>query len=149
MTRKHKETILVLLTGILWLATTALAWAGHWYPALFVLLMLIATYATLGVTHNGRTDLRLLVFPTLPWIALWGATFALAEYHANAFAGGPPDYSILGFHPSFAWIVLAYWIGGALVMTLGYYWKRDAWLSDERWDEFVRSVHAGEQEKEN
>jgi len=147
VTRKHKETMLVVLSGFLWLATTGLAWAGLWFPALFVLLALIATYATLAVTHNGRTDIRLLLFPILPWIALWAATFALAEYHANAFAGGPPDFAIFGLHPSFAWIVLAYWLGGALVMTLGYYWKRDIWLTNERWEEFVRSVHAVEPEK--
>jgi len=131
----------MLLTGILWLATTALAWTGHWFPALFVLLLLLATYATLAATRNGHTDLRLLLFPTLPWIALWGATFAFAQHYANEFANRPPDFSILGLHPSFAWIVLAYWLGGALLMTVGYYWKRDEWLSKKRWDEFVRSVN--------
>ena len=138
----HKETSLMLTSGILWVVTIGLAWAGYWFPALFVLLGLIGVYGALGVTHNGRIDLGLLLFPTLTWVGLWAVTFAVAEYYA----GGPPSFSILGLHPSFASIVIAYWLGGALVMTLGYYWKRDAWLSSERWDEFLRSVHGDEGE---
>ena len=140
MNQSNKETVLVSLSAILWLAIAGLAWTGHWYPALFVLLALISIYAALGTTRGGRIDLKLFLFPALTWLALWAVTFALAQHHALEFAGRKPDFSVLGFHPSFAWILLVYWLGGALVMTLGYYFMRNAWLSDERWDEFVDSV---------
>lgn len=140
MTPQSRSTVLVALGALLWVATTALAWVGHWYAGLFALLALIATYALLGIAHKGRISGRLLWFPLLVWLAIWAGTFALAQHYAARFAQGPPDFTIFGLHPSFAWIVIAYWLIGTLVMVLGFYWRRDAWLSEDRWQEFLDAV---------
>ena len=139
---RARETHLIILGAFLWLATTALAWAGHWFVALFVVLALMATYALLGIAHNGRPERGLLAFPILVWLVVWAGTFALAQHYAERFAGMPPDFTILGFHPSFAWIVLAYWLVGTAVMVIGFYWRREAWLSEARWQEFLSAVRA-------
>ncbi len=147
MTPQFRSTLLIALGAVLWIATTALAWTGHWYAGLFALLALMATYAVLGIAHNGSISARLLAFPLLSWLAIWAATFALAQHYAERFAGGPPEFTILGFHPSFGWIVIAYWLVGTLVMAFGFYWRRDTWLSEKKWQEFLDAVRAAEHRK--
>ena len=83
---------------------------------------------------------RFLVYPLLSWIACWAAAFWLARYHADLFAGRAPDFTILGLHPSFAWTVLGYWIGGVLTLTVGFVVLRDDWLTEQEWAEFKRKV---------
>ncbi len=58
-----------------------------------------------------------------------------------AFAGQHPDFTILGFHPSFAAIVVLFWVIPTLLMGFGFEMVKDRWLSQERWDDFVRQVH--------
>jgi len=143
----HRQTRLVALSALLWAATTALAWSGHWYAGLFSLLVLMATYALLGIAHKGRISRRLLSVPLLSWLVIWGGAFGIAQHYAVRFAGGPPEFTIMGLHPSFAWIVIAYWLVGTLVMTLGFYWHRDAWLSEARWQQFLDDVRDAEHRK--
>jgi hypothetical protein len=51
-----------------------------------------------------------------------------------------PDFTILGFHPSFSWTVILYWIGGVLTLTLGFVALKDEWLSEKDWEEFKGKV---------
>ena len=136
------ETLLVIASGLLWLLMVGLAGAGHWLAGLYVLLVLLLVYGILGTSHKGRFDLRLVVFPTGVWLLSWAAAFALGEYFAEVFAGRAPDFSILGFHPSFAAIIALFWVLPTLLMGFGFVAVKDRWLSQERWDDFVRRMHA-------
>ena len=136
------ETLLVIASGLLWLLMVGLAGAGHWLAGLYVLLVLLLVYGILGTSHKGRFDLRLVVFPTGVWLLSWAAAFALGEYFAEVFAGTAPDFTILGFHPSFAAIIALFWVLPTLLMGFGFVAVKDRWLSQERWDEFVRRMHA-------
>ena len=71
MKQQNHQTALVALGALLWLATTVLAWTGHWYAGLFVLLALMATYALLGIAHRGRISVRILVFPLVLWLLFY------------------------------------------------------------------------------
>jgi len=135
------ETVLIVASGVLWLAMVALAGAGHWLAGLYVLLLLLLVYGTLGSMHRGRPDLRLVAYPTAVWLLCWAAAFGLGEYFARAFGGGPPAFTVLGFHPSFAAIIALFWVLPTLLMGFGFEAVRDRWLSQERWDEFVRRVN--------
>ena len=117
-----------------------LAAVGHWLAALYVLLGLMLIYGLLGSMHEGRPDLRLVAFPTLAWLVMWAAAFALGAHYAAAFAGRPPEFTILGFHPSFAAIVIFFWLAPTLLMGFGFEAVKDRWLSQERWERFVREV---------
>jgi len=145
------ETSLITLSAVLWLMMVGLAGIGHWLAALYVLLGLLLIYGVLGSSHKGHFDLRLVAFPSLVWILMWAAAFWLAEHYAVAFAGQYPDFTILGFHPSFAAIVVLFWVVPTLLMGFGFEMVKDRWLSQERWDEFVRRVHEpmDEEEKED
>jgi hypothetical protein len=141
------ETLLVVASAIVWLLMIGLAATGHWLAALFALLPLLFIYGVLGSSHKGRFDLRLVAFPTVIWLLMWAAAFWLGDFYAEAFAGGHPDFTILGLHPSFAAIILLFWIVPTLLMGFGFEAVKDRWLSRERWDEFVRQVSAAGREE--
>ena len=135
------ETVLVVLSGLLWLLMVGLAGAGHWLAGLYVLLVLLLVYAVLGSSHKGRFDLRLVLFPTTAWLLCWAGAFALGEYFARAWDGGAPGFTVLGFHPSFAAIIALFWVIPTLLMGFGFEAVKDRWLSRERWDDFLRRLH--------
>jgi len=141
MNTSRIETLLMITSAVLWLVMVGLAGAGHWLAALYVLLGLLLIYGVLGSSHKGQFDLRLVAFPTLVWIVMWAAAFGLGTHYAEIFAGRPPDFTILGFHPSFAAIVILFWVVPTLLMGFGFEAVKDRWLSQERWDDFVRRIH--------
>jgi hypothetical protein len=138
------QTLLVIVSGLLWLTMVGLAAAGYWLIALYVLLPLLLVYGVLGSSHNGRFDLRLVAFPTLAWIIVWALSFALGNHYAEIFAGRHPDFTLLGFHPSFAAMIVLFWIVPTLLMGFGFEAVKDRWLSKDRWENFVRHVHEHE-----
>ena len=148
MNRKT-ETLLIVASGILWLVMVGLAASNHWLAALYTLLPMLLIYGVLGSSHKGRFDLRLVAFPALVWIVMWAAAFWLGDHYAVAFAGQYPDFTILGFHPSFAAIIALFWVVPTLLMGFGFVAVRDRWLSQQRWDEFVREVHALDDQDED
>ena len=117
-----------------------LAALGHWLGALYTLLPILLIYAVLGSSHKGQFDLGLVAFPTLIWIVMWAAAFWLGDYYAELFSGRHPDFTILGFHPSFAAIIVLFWILPTLLMGFGFELVKDRWLSREKWDHFVHSI---------
>jgi hypothetical protein len=138
---RSTETLLIIASGILWLLMVGLAASGHWLAALYALLPMLLIYGVLGSSHKGRFDLRLVAFPSLVWIVMWAAAFWLGDHYAVAFAGQHPDFTILGFHPSFAAIIALFWVIPTLLMGFGFVAVKDRWLSQQRWDDFVRDVH--------
>lgn len=135
------ETGLMLASAVLWLLMVGLAASGHWLAGLFVLLVLLLVYGLLGSMHRGRFDLRLVAFPSLVWLIMWAAAFWLGEHYAVLFGSGPPEFTVLGFHPSFAAIIALFWIVPTLLMGFGFEAVKDRWLSRQRWEAFVREVH--------
>jgi len=135
-----RATPLVLLIGVLWVIITIFGLVGWWFPALLLSVVLMAAHLVLGAAHDGRIRLDLLFHPILTWAALWLASFWLAEVFARADAGSAPPFTLLGLSPSFACIVLGYWVGGVVTLTLGFFARRRLWMTDEQWVEFSREV---------
>ena len=142
------ETLLVVASAVLWGLIVFLAATGYWLAGLFLLLPLLLIYGVLGSGHNGRPDWKLVAFPTLVWLAMWAAAFWLANHYAEAFAGRAPDFTVFGFHPSFAAIIVLFWIVPTLLMGFGFEAVKDRWLSEERWQEFVRNVREPDEPEE-
>ena len=141
MQKRSTETILISISGLLWLAMVGLAGAGHWFAGLYALLGLLLVYGVLGTSHKGRFDLKLVAFPSLVWLVMWAAAFWLGNHYAELYAGREPDFTVFGFHPSFAAIVVLFWVVPTLLMGFGFEAVKDRWLSQERWDEFLDRVH--------
>lgn len=141
MKNGRTDTRLIIVSGLLWLAMVGLAAAGHWFAGLFALLALLLVYGVLGSSHKGQFDLRLVAFPSLVWIVMWAAAFWVGNHYAELYAGREPEFTVFGFHPSFAAIVVLFWIVPTLLMGFGFEAVKDRWLSQERWDEFLRGAH--------
>jgi hypothetical protein len=149
MQSESKETLLIVASAVLWLVMVGLAAMGHWLAAMFTLLPLLLIYGVLGSSHKGQFDLRLVAFPALVWILLWAVAFGLGDHYARAFSGQYPDFTVLGFHPSFAAIIVLFWIVPTLLMGFGFELVKDRWLSRERWEHFVKSVSELSREIDN
>jgi len=140
MKLKGKTTSMVILSTVLWVVITLCGWMGHHIVGMVLGVVLMLIHMMLGASRNGELDKKFFIYPLLPWAVLWTASFILSEYHSNLYGTAMPDFTILGFHPSFAWTVLTYWIGGMLTLTAGFVLYKDLWLSEEDWDNFRNSL---------
>lgn len=134
MPMRVPATPAMLAVAALWALVPLLGMTGRWFAGLFVAIALMVLLAALGSAHRGTLRLGFLLFPIVAWGAVWALAFWLAERDRES-AG-----ALLGFHPSFAWIVLGYWLAGVAVLTGGFLARREEWLPEERWREFRATV---------
>ena len=135
-----ETTPVMLAIGALWAVVTLLGMTGHWFAALLLSVVLMVAHLLLGSAHKGRLSISLLIHPILTWAVVWAGSFVLAEHFAGRFRGVEPSFTILGLHPSFAWIVLGFWLGGVLTLSLGFVLRSRLWLSENQWNEFTDTV---------
>lgn len=140
MDLRGKTTSFMVIMAVLWLIITVMGWKGYWLAGMILGLVLMLIHMVLGCAHKGKLNTKFLVYPLLCWLVLWAVSFVLSYHYGKLFAGEMPDFTILGFHPSFAWTVLTYWIGGVLTLNIGFILYRDLWLSDDTWEEFREKV---------
>jgi len=135
-----KRTGIIVTIALLWGAISVLGWYEMYMPGLYLGVLLMFLHMVLGVSVNHKVSKKFLIFPLIPWAVVWALSFYLSNMHANIFIGVMPDFTILGFHPSFSWTIILYWIGGMLTLTWGFMIYKDEWLSSSDWDEFKRKV---------
>ena len=140
MNLSNKRTALVIIIGLLWVIITVLGWKNQFMPGLYLSVVLMLLHMMLGSASKGRLDARFLLYPLGIWAVLWVVSFGLSKYFSDAFMGGMPDFTILGFHPSFAFTILTYWLGGVATLSLGFILLKDTWLSAKDWDEFKKTI---------
>ncbi len=145
---RGKRTGIILIITSLWAFITISGWIGNWFIGLISSVILMFLYMVLGASKNGKLSKQLFLYPLLSWAVLWSAGFGFSKYYAEVFAGKMPDFTILGFHPSFAFTILTYWIGGVLTLTLGFYFFADHWLSDDDWNNFKKKIESINSAKE-
>lgn len=131
------RTHITLFNTALWVVITLCGWYGYWFAGLLLSVLLMMLQMILGAAQNGKISKKLLIYPLVPWFVLWLAGFVGAKYYSDLFLNMAPDFTILGFHPSFSLIILAYWIGGVATLTFGLIKYSNEWLSDASWDEFM------------
>ncbi len=148
MSIRDKETGIILLITALWIVVTLSGWTGNWFLGLIAGTVMMFLHMVLGSAQKGIISKKLLLYPLGSWMVVWIIGFILTQKYALMFMDSEPAFSILGFHPSFACIVLFYWIGGVLTLTLGLVKHSEEWLSTENWDEFVNKVKVIDQEQE-
>jgi hypothetical protein len=139
MDMRALQTPLVAAIGVLWAIMTVLAGLGHWFIGLFVLLVMLLLFLVLGASRNGRLD-PMLALCMVGFVVTWALAFGLAEFHANR----ELDWTLLGFHPSFGWIVLLYWLVGTGLLAFGYVGLRHRWLSQADWQAFLEDIQGME-----
>ena len=135
-----KKTLILVLISIFWLACIILGTTGKFVLGMVVAVPLIGLHFLLGVAKKGIVSKKFLLYPILIWTALYIVAFILCGVYADKFAGMMPAFTVLGLHPSFAPVLLLYWIGGLLTLSLGFYLLQDEWLSQEDWEEFCQKA---------
>jgi hypothetical protein len=117
-----------------------LGWQNDFVLAMCLGVVLMFLHIVLGAAKNGVISKKLLVYPFGLWAILWIASFICSKHYSDLFAGVMPTFTILGFHPSFAFTIWFYWIGGMLTLSLGFHLYKDEWLSEKDWKDFVAQV---------
>lgn len=141
----NKKTGIILLIGILWIVITILGWKEQYLAGMYLGVVLILLHLVLGAAKNGVLSLKIIVYPLLVFGVLWCASFYLSNYYAEIFSGRIPDFTIMGFHPSFAWTVLTYWLGGLATLTVGFVIFKNEWLSEKDWEDFKDKIKQDKQ----
>ncbi|GHS86034.1 hypothetical protein AGMMS49957_03390 [Synergistales bacterium] len=134
------KTVIVVFIAALWLACMYLGWQNDFVLAMCLGVVLMFLHMILGAAKNGVISKKLLVYPFGLWALLWIVSFICSKYYSDLFAGVMPSFTILGFHPSFAFTIWFYWIGGMLTLSLGFHLYKDEWLSEKDWKDFVSQV---------
>lgn len=142
MNIKNKETALIVTSTLLWIGVMFSGWYGQWYIGMFLGLLIMFIYMVMGAAKKGVISKKLLGYPLVSWLILWSAGFYMTQKYALQFSETIADFTILGFHPSFAFIVLFYWVGGVLTLTVGLNVYKDEWLSEKEWSDFKANVAA-------
>ena len=145
MDLSDKRTGIIVLIGILWVIITVLGWKEQHMAGMYAGVILMLLHMMLGAAKKGKLSSKLFVYPLLIWAVLWCISFFLSKYYADLYVGKIPDFTILGFHPSFAWTILTYWIGGVLTLTIGFILFKDEWLSEKDWQDFKQKIQMIEQ----
>jgi len=135
-----RSDLMVGITAVLWAVITAMAWVGLWYYGIFVSFVMMLAYLMVGGAKNGKLGSRFLIYPILSWFVVWMICFALAGYFAARFNEIAPTFTILGFHPSFSWIFIA-WVMSVATLALGFFVNRDYWLTEDEWNAFKARVN--------
>lgn len=136
----NKKTAIIILIGFLWGLIAILGWLNMFLPGMYLGVILIFLHVLLGAANKGRIKANFLFYPLAAWAILWILGFGLSAHFSAAFKGTLPPFTILGFHPSFAWTVLTYWLGGMATLTIGFILYQDQWLSEKDWAEFKEKL---------
>lgn len=140
MDLSNKKTGMIILIGILWIVITVLGWKEQYIAGMYLGVVLMLLHMMLGAAKGSKLSSKMIIYPFLIWAALWIVGFSLSKYYADIFAQITPNFTILGLHPSFAWTILTYWIGGILTLTIGFILLKDEWLSEKDWEEFKQKI---------
>lgn len=140
MDLSNKKTGMIVLIGILWIVITVLGWKEQYMAGMYLGIVLMLLHMMLGTAKGGKLSSKMIIYPFLIWALLWIVSFTLSKYYADIFAQMTPSFNILGLHPSFAWTILTYWIGGILTLTIGFILLKDEWLSEKDWQEFKEKI---------
>jgi hypothetical protein len=141
MDLRRKKNLLVICIALLWLGCMYLGWENNFVLGMCLGVVLMLLHLVLGAAKGGVISKKLLVYPFGVWAVLWIASFICSKYYSDLFTGAIPSFTIFGFHPSFAFTVFFYWIGGMLTLSLGFVLHKDEWLSEKEWKDFITRVH--------
>jgi hypothetical protein len=137
------KTVIIVLTAILWVIITALGVTENGSTGLYFTVLLTACYAIIGgAYHNGNVNVTLLTFPVISWAVGQVICVAGMNYYYYLFKGVRPTFTVLGFHPSYAFVVLIFWVWSVICWGGGLYALRKTWLSNNEWDEFEKTMKA-------
>ena len=137
---ENGTSVIMGIVAILWIIIAILGALSMVEVGFYFTVALTASYGILGAVHGGAINKKILFYPITIWAILMIISIFGMNYYQAQFLGVRPSFTILGFHPSFAFVIFFNWIGGILTWTLGFYIFRNLWLSENSWNEFLDEI---------
>ncbi len=138
--------ILSLLSAILWIYLIVALWTTN-ETLIFISFIACTIIAVIlfiqGNVINNTIGIKApLLYPIFISLILWIIPFVIS-YSTK----GKTEPFILGMHPAQFWIILLFWIGSFIVISLSYYQYFDKYiLTDESWNSFLEEVEKSKEQ---
>jgi hypothetical protein len=133
-------TGLMIIIGLLWLAIMVAGVTGNGLAGLYFAVALTTAHGIYGASQNRKIDKALLFYPVILYAILEVIYILGMGYYEKIFRGVKPDFTVLGFHPSYFFLILFFWLGGVVTWAAGLYALRKRWLADEVWEMFKKKI---------
>lgn len=135
--------------AIAWIGTVASCMLGFAWWWMFVVGLMVLAMILNGARRQGYISKKLLLYPIIPWFATYMISMAGMLYYHLHYLDSPPDFYILGQHPSAFYMHIFYWIFGILTISVGLAVNRFEWCSEQDWDTFTAQIKEEKEGKAN
>lgn len=137
---------MMLSIAILWIIVIVMALCGMGYEAIFPVIAITAIHFVIGLSDRGVISKVLFWRIFIPWIVSFTIGIFFMVYFEIKFDGTTPSFYLLGMHPAMFFELFFYWIIPFVLVSGSLYIYRKTWLSDERWNEFMKEIGKGQVE---
>lgn len=131
---------ITVFEAVAWIGTCIacmIGWAWGW---IFVVGFMVLGHILVGVRSNEVISKKFLTYPVLAWFVLYNVSMIGSVYYHLHFLDNAPTFYIMGQHPSHFFMLMLYWIGGILTISVGFVLRSKEWCSDESWNNFLTLV---------
>jgi len=135
------STGVILVSTLCWLAIAIFGVLGKGQIGMYFTVILSCCYPILGTRAAGEVDNKLLFYPIVLWAIAQFICIIGMNYYEALFRGVKPSFTILGMHPSYAFVAIFFWLLSVATWSVGIYVMRKNWLSQERWDSFLKKIN--------
>lgn len=139
ISEKFSDCIMVF-EALAWIGTCIACMCGLAWEWIFVVGFMVLGHILNGVHHNGVINKKLLAYPIIPWFILYMVSMIGSVYYHLHFLDEIPTFYIMGQHPSHFFMLMFYWIGGILTISVGFVVNKEAWCSMESWNDFKKLI---------
>lgn len=131
---------MMLSIAALWIIVIIMTLCGLGYQAIFPVIAIAAIHFVIGLADRGVVNKLLFWRIFIPWIVLFTVGVFFMVYFEIKFDGMAPSFYLLGMHPAMFFELFFYWIIPFFVVSVSLYKYRTHWLSDERWNAFIKEI---------
>lgn len=136
---KNVSAVMVII-ALLWIIIMIFGVTGNGGIGLYFTVALTCAYAVLGTVQKGNISKKLLIYPIGVWALAQVICIIGMNYYEALFRGIRPTFTILGMHPSYAFVVIFFWLAGVATWSVGLWIYRKEWLSASVWDDFINEI---------
>lgn len=138
---------LIIAIPILLFSAVVLALSEKGLLSIYLVIAIDCILFILGLTEGEYINKKLVFILLFGWLAIILVGITGMIYYYNLYGNNTPNFTLLGMHPSFFYMIIFFWIGNLLYISLGLLLLRDIWLSQEKWDKFVETINLSSSEE--
>ena len=148
ITEKTKDR-LVLLLPVLWLFVIVFVYISKGLYSMYLGTAIAAVSVVLGLSEGEKMNKKLFMNLLVGWLVVMLVSVTGMIYYYEYFGEAAPTFTLLGMHPSGFFLLIGYWLGNYVYLSLTFYRLSEIWLPQERWDNFVNYAKSIQDSKES